>query len=177
MSDAPEVTIYTIGHSTRSLEEFVNTLKTYEIRLLADVRSMPGSRKYPHFNMENLQSSLEQEGISYLHLRKLGGRRQANKDSRNLGWRNMSFRAYADYMQTEDFNHGLEELTSQANHVRTAIMCAEAVPWRCHRSLVADALLVRGYQVMDIFSSTKQNAHHLTSFAQVEGLKITYPAA
>jgi len=165
--------IYTIGHSTRTLEELVEILKVYSIERLVDVRTMPRSRHTPQFNAENLANSLKRNGINYFHLDTLGGLRKTSKDSINKGWRNTSFRGYADYMQTEDFKRGLSELMELAV-VPTAIMCAEAVPWRCHRSLIGDALLVRGIEVIDIFSETKSVPEKLTSFAQTEGLTITY---
>lgn len=168
--------IFTVGHSTRSLEEFISLLQAYGIRRLADIRSLPGSNRVPQFNQENLGPALEAAGIAYVHLKKLGGLRHAARDSSNQGWRNKSFRGFADYMQTPDFAEGLEQLTAEAA-ARTVMMCAEAVPWRCHRSLVADALLVRGYPVTDIFTTRKSEPHTLTSFAHVEGLKITYPGA
>lgn len=167
--------IYTIGHSTRSLEEFIAILKHYQIKVLADIRSMPGSRRVPQYNKENLEPALAAENIQYVHFKELGGLRPTKKDSVNTGWRNKSFRGYADYMQTPDFEDGLNALISLAASTTVAIMCAEAVPWRCHRSLVGDALLVRGFEVEDIFSEKKISPHHLTSFARVDGKKIIYP--
>lgn len=167
--------IYTIGHSTRELEDFIAILKKYKVRTLADIRTMPGSRRVPQFNKENMEPALEAENIHYMHLKELGGLRHTTKDSPNMGWRNKSFRGYADYMQTEDFEKGLEKLISEAKKSITAMMCAEAVPWRCHRSMVGDALVVRGFDVEDIFTEKKEEPHKLTSFAQVEGVKITYP--
>lgn len=169
--------IYTIGHSTRTLDEFISILKAYHIQLLADIRTMPGSRRVPQFNEENMKPALEETGIHYIRLKKLGGLRHTTKESVNTAWRNKSFRGFADYMQTKDFEEGLGELMSSAKNKTTAIMCAEAVPWRCHRSLVGDALLVRGFEVEDIFSEKKQQPHKLTSFAKVDGLKVIYPAA
>lgn len=173
-NDPPQI-IHTIGHSTRELEDFLHILKSYKIKQLVDVRTMPGSRRVPQFNLENLKPALEDEGISYLHLKKLGGLRSTNKSSINTGWRNKSFRGFADYMQTQEFEEGLEELVPLAKESSTVIMCAEAVPWRCHRSMIGDALLVRGFDVEDIFSEKKQEPHTLTSFAKVDELKITYP--
>lgn len=167
--------IYTIGHSTRSLEDFVHILKSYHIALLADIRTMPGSNRVPQFNKENMEPALEKEGIHYIHLKDLGGLRHTTKDSVNTGWRNKSFRGFADYMQTQEFEKGLEELIRLAGKQRTAIMCAEAVPWRCHRSLVGDALMIRGFEVHNIFSEKKEDIHKITSFAKVSGLKVTYP--
>lgn len=168
--------IYTIGHSTHELKEFIAILKSYKITLLADIRTMPGSRRVPQFNKENLDPALQAEGLQYIHIKKLGGLRKTTKDSVNTGWRNKSFRGFADYMQTPEFEEGLQELISLAEKNVTAIMCAEAVPWRCHRSLVGDALLVRGFEVKDIFSEKKETDHQLTSFAEVDGQKITYPS-
>lgn len=169
------MTIYTIGHSTRELSEFVKILKHYDIGLLVDVRSVPRSRHTPQFNLDNLATELPKSGIAYLHLEKLGGLRHSRKDSTNQGWRNTSFRGYADYMQTAEFAAGIDELIGLAADKTVAIMCAEAVPWRCHRSLIGDALLVRGHEVIDIFDEHKTQPEKLTDFAHVEGLTITYP--
>lgn len=170
------MTIHTIGHSTHSLEEFIGLLQAYEIKLLADVRSIPRSRHVPQFNIDSLPAELTKANIRYQHFDKLGGRRHSRKDSINGGWRNASFRGYADYMQTETFREGLDELLAAARQQSTAIMCAEAVPWRCHRSMIGDALLVRAIAVIDIFTADKAEPESLTSFAQVTGLTITYPA-
>lgn len=167
--------VFTIGHSTRPVDEFIRILIHYQIRLLADIRSFPGSKYVPQFNRENLAGSLHQAGLDYVHLKQLGGRRKASPGSVNEGWHNKSFRGFADYMQTKEFTTGLHELISLAGEKRTVIMCAEAVPWRCHRSLVADALVIRGMEVINIFSETKSEIHHLTSFAKVNGNEITYP--
>jgi uncharacterized protein (DUF488 family) len=167
--------IYTIGHSTRSLDELVSLLKHYKIEQLVDVRSVPRSRHTPQFNADNLAKELPKVGLSYTHLAKLGGLRHTTKDSPNAGWRNASFRGYADYMQTEDFAAGMDELLDLAKDKTCAIMCAEAVPWRCHRSMIGDALLVRNVEVIDIFDAKKTQAEKLTSFAQVKGTAITYP--
>jgi len=169
--------IYTIGHSTRELEEFVEILKAYGIELLADVRSVPRSRHTPQFNEDVLAEKLPAAGIGYTHLARLGGLRHTHKDSVNLGWHNLSFRGYADYMQTEGFEAGLGELLKLAEDKTVAIMCAEAVPWRCHRSLIGDALLVRGVKVVDIFDENKIQDEVLTDFAQVAGTAVTYPSA
>lgn len=178
MSDyTKSMTIYTIGHSTHSLDEFIALLKAYDIKLLADVRSIPRSRHVPQFNIDSLAQQLGTVGISYHHFEKLGGRRHTRKDSINQGWHNASFRGYADYMQTEEFRAGLDELLAAAGQQTTAIMCAEAVPWRCHRSMIGDALLIRGQQVIDIFSQDKSQPESLTSFAHVSGSTITYPEA
>lgn len=167
--------IYTIGHSTRDMEEFLHILKTYKITQLVDVRTLPGSRKFPQYDKENMEVVLPKNGIAYNHKKNLGGLRKTHKESINMGWRNTSFRAYADYMQTDEFTEALQELMDLTEKDNTVIMCAEAVPWRCHRSFIGDALLIRDYEVLDIFSDKKTQAHKLTSFAVVDGLKITYP--
>lgn len=169
--------IWTIGHSTHPIDEFIDILGAYEIHQLVDVRTVPGSRFNPQFAKEALDESIPAAGIAYVHMPKLGGLRKKSKDSVNTGWRNLSFRNYADYMQTEDFVSALEELIGVAKRKRTAIMCAEAVPWRCHRSLIADALLVRGVEVVDIMTQTSSQPHKITPFARVDGLSITYPGA
>jgi len=169
-------TIYTIGHSTRPIEEFIELLKTQNIVRLVDIRTIPRSRHNPQYEQDALAKSLQDAGIEYLYMKELGGLRSATKDSPNMAWRNESFRNYADYMQTPEFAAGVEKLIDVANQETTAIMCAEAVPWRCHRSLVGDALLVRDVEVKDIISPTSINDHKLTSFAAVKGWRITYPA-
>lgn len=168
--------VFTVGHSTRTLPEFVSLLKAHGIERIVDVRSVPRSHHTPQFNRPRLAEKLRNAGIAYLHLKKLGGRRHTTKASINTGWRNASFRGFADYMQTVPFREGLERLIGLAKKRPTAIMCAEAVPWRCHRSLIGDALLVRNVQVEDLFSATNSRPHKLTSFANVRGLQITYPA-
>jgi uncharacterized protein (DUF488 family) len=168
--------IFTVGHSTRTLEELVEMLKAHGVGAVADVRRYPGSRKMPWFAAENLASSLPKSGLEYWPFVELGGRRKALANSINTGWRNEAFRGYADYMQTPEFVKALDRLLAKAKARPTAVMCAEAVPWRCHRSLIADAMLVRGSQVMDIYDSNKATAHQLTSFARVEGTRIIYPA-
>jgi uncharacterized protein (DUF488 family) len=172
---ADKLTVLTIGHSTRTIEEFLAILRAHGVQLLVDVRSIPKSRRAPQFNSDALAASLREKGIEYEHLATLGGLRHAKKDSINTGWRNASFRGYADYMATQGFHEGLDRLLQLAKTKRTAIMCAEAVPWRCHRSLIGDALLVRGVQVEDIMSATSSRPHEMTSFAKVEGLNIAYP--
>lgn len=169
------MTVYTIGHSTREIAEFIEILKRYDIRLLVDVRTVPRSRHTPQFNGDSLEGELKKHGIDYTHVAKLGGLRHAAKDSVNTGWRNTSFRGYADYMQTTGFKEGIGELLELANSTTAAIMCAEAVPWRCHRSLIGDALLVRNAEVVDIFDKNKTQKEQLTSFARVDGADITYP--
>ncbi len=168
-------TIFTIGHSIHTLEKFISLLHSYKITSLAEVRSLPGSNRYPHFNKESLEKSLEEEGIKYYHISKLGGLRKTNPNSINLAWNNKSFRGYADYMQTKDFTEGLEELLSIAKNTKATIMCSEAVPWRCHRSLIGDVLLIRKIVVQDIFSGTIVKPHLLTLWAKVDGFHITYP--
>jgi len=167
--------IYTIGHSTRPLEEFIATLKAHAIGLVADVRTIPRSRHNPHYNGDALAAALREQGISYEHLKDLGGLRHARKDSVNTAWENDSFRGFADYMQTADFEKGLKVLVDAARKERAVIMCAEALPWRCHRSLIGDALLARGITVMDIMNASSVKAHSLTPWAKVTGTSITYP--
>jgi len=168
--------LYTVGHSTRTMEEFLALLGHDRIQLLVDVRTVPKSRRVPQFNRDHLASVLPEREIAYRHLPALGGlRKSTDPDSPNRGWRNMSFRGYADYMQTEAFEKGIDALLSEGAGRRTAVMCAEAVPWRCHRSLISDALLIRGAPVCHLLSLTQSREHVLTSFAQVEGLKIIYP--
>jgi uncharacterized protein (DUF488 family) len=169
------LTIYTIGHSTRPIDEFISLLNAYGIRQLVDIRTIPKSRHNPQFMQESLEKSLTAAGISYIYMKDLGGLRHSHKDSVNMGWRNRSFRSYADYMQTDAFKAAVEELITLTEKAPTAIMCAEAVPWRCHRSLVGDALLIRGVRVFDIMSATNAPEHKLTSFAHVDGTNITYP--
>jgi uncharacterized protein (DUF488 family) len=168
-------TIYTVGHSTRTTEQFLELLKAHGIEELVDVRTIPKSRHNPQFGTEELAASLQQAGIAYMHLGKLGGLRHASKDSINLGWQNTSFRGFADYMATPEFKSGLDELKSLAEQKTVAIMCAEAVPWRCHRSLISDALTIQGWQVLHIQSRKTANPHELTPFLKVQDGKITYP--
>jgi uncharacterized protein (DUF488 family) len=168
--------ILTVGHSTHDIDEFIAILRAHGIERLVDIRSIPGSRHNPQFNRDALSRSLRNHKISYRHLARLGGRRHALKTSINMGWRNASFRGYADYMQTSEFQHGLERLIELAKEKSTAIMCAEAVPWRCHRSLVADALIARGFKVIDIMSITSAKKRNLNSMAVVQKKKVIYPA-
>ena len=170
-------TLYTVGHSTRSLEDFVALLKGHGVAAVADVRRFPKSRKYPHFNDDALAVSLRAAGLGYAPVLALGGRRRTSADSPNTGWRNEGFRGYADYMLTPAFEQGLSQLAALAAETPTAMMCAEAVPWRCHRSLVADAMLVRGWRVLDITGNAAPSPHKLTKFAKVDGTRITYPTA
>ena len=172
----PSPIVLTIGHSTRTLEEFIGLLQAHGTTRVVDVRTVPRSRHNPQFNKTSLPRALKKAGLGYVHLPGLGGLRHAKRDSLNVGWRNASFRGYADYMQTPEVEQGLEELIRLAKQERIAIMCAEAGPWRCHRSLIADALVVRGIQVEDIMSPTRRQVHTLTPFAKVRGATITYPA-
>ena len=165
----------TIGHSTHTLDEFIGLLQAHGATCVADVRTVPRSRHNPQFNRTSLPRSLKKAGLGYVHLPGLGGLRHAKRDSLNVGWRNASFRGYADYMQTPEFEQSLDELVQLANREQIALMCAEAVPWRCHRSLIADALLVRGIRTEDIMSPTRRQVHTLTPFAKVRGTTITYP--
>jgi uncharacterized protein (DUF488 family) len=171
----PQGAVFTVGHSTLPIEQFTGLLQAYGVRCLMDVRTVPKSRHNPQFNADALAASLEAAGIRYLPMQALGGLRKPRKDSPNSGWRNESFRGYADYMQTEAFAAALQELIETSRDCRTAIMCAEAVPWRCHRSLVADALMAHGVPVVEIMSESNARAHKLTAFARVEGEKVTYP--
>jgi uncharacterized protein (DUF488 family) len=172
----PSLLVMTIGHSTRTLEDFIGLLNAHGVNCVVDVRTVPRSRHNPQFNKDSLPDSLKRAGLIYVHLPELGGLRHARPDSVNIGWRNASFRGYADYMQTPEFERGLQELIGLAKRERVALMCAEAVPWRCHRSLIADALLVRGIRVEDILSATRHQIHTLTPFAKVCGTTVTYPA-
>src|ERR1039458_1141454 len=165
-----------IGHSTRTLEEFIGLLQAHAVSLVADVRTIPRSRHNPQFNKDSLPEKLKKAGLGYVHLPGLGGLRHAKLNSLNVGWRNDSFRGYADYMQTPEFETSLEELIQLAKQKQIAIMCAEAVPWRCHRSLIADALLVRRIRTEGIMSAAHRQVHTLTPFAKVRGTTITYPA-
>lgn len=169
------VRIFTVGHSTRTLAELLALLSPFDISVLADIRTVPRSRHNPQFNGDSLRQSLRRRRLRYVHLPDLGGLRRSRSDSPNTGWRNASFRGYADHMLSDDFASGLAELRALAVEGRVALMCAEAVPWRCHRSLVADALTVRGAKVEHIMSATRANPHRLTSFARVEGKRLTYP--
>jgi uncharacterized protein (DUF488 family) len=168
--------LFTIGHSTHSIEEFIALLDAHNVQHLVDVRSIPKSRHVPLFNTAELASSLRAVNIEYTHLKALGGRRHSRKDSINTGWRNTSFRGYADYMATPQFAEGVATLTQIASTAPTAIMCAEAVPWRCHRSLIADALILKGWQVRDILTKAPAPEHKLTPFLKVANGQPTYPA-
>jgi len=170
-------TIYTVGHSTHPIDEFVDLLRAHGVGQLVDIRTIAKSRHNPQFWEDAMRESLPANGIVYQRLESLGGLRPTTKDSVNGEWKNKSFRGYADYMQTDAFAAGLAELLTLAKKKPTAIMCAEAVPWRCHRSLVGDALLVRGVEVLDIMTPKSAKPHKLTSFAHVDGTTITYPPA
>jgi len=166
--------IWTIGHSTRTLDYFIKMLQSFNIQLVADIRSFPGSRRYPHFNREELMNSLLQNKIGYIHLKELGGRRPALKNSINTGWRNAAFRGYADYMQTHDFKKGIEVLEGIASSKRTVYMCSEAVWWRCHRSMVSDYLKFKGWKVHHIMEVEKEEDHSYTSPAKIVDGKLLY---
>jgi uncharacterized protein (DUF488 family) len=167
--------VLTIGHSTRTLDAFVEMLSAHCVKHLVDVRTIPRSRHNPQFNRDTLPEALRFAGIAYTHMEQLGGLRHARPDSPNTGWHNSSFQGFADYMQTPEFEAGLQKLMQLAAREQTVIMCAEAVPWRCHRSLIADALKARGAQVEHIMSASRKQPHLLTSFARVSGIHITYP--
>ncbi len=167
--------ILTIGHSTHPIEEFLALIEAHGVRQIVDIRTIPKSRRNPQFNSDELAGSLEQRKIAYVHLPALGGLRHPRHDSINTAWRNDSFRGYADYMQTPEFDRGLQELIAVAEGRATAIMCAESVPWRCHRSLVADALTARSIAVEHIMTKTSRKIHSYTPFAQIDGERVTYP--
>lgn len=169
------IEIYTIGHSTHPIDEFIAMLQAHGVKKLVDVRTIPKSGHNPQFMEDALATSLRAEGITYRRAKALGGLRHVRKDSPNGGWRNKSFQGYADYMQTPDFTEALEDLLDRSQHSDVAIMCAEAVPWRCHRSMIGDALAVRGVTVLDIMTEKKATEHVLHSFARVDGTSITYP--
>jgi uncharacterized protein (DUF488 family) len=178
MSQAkPAVLVLTIGHSTRPLADFLAILQAHEVEQVADVRTVPRSRHNPQFNQDTLSQALADVGIGYAPLPGLGGLRHPRRDSPNLGWRNDSFRGFADYMLTPEFVENLQALIGLARQARLALMCAETLPWRCHRSLIADALMVRGLRVEHIISESSTWEHRLTPFARVKGARITYPAA
>ena len=170
-----KTTVFTIGHSTRPVRVFAEIIIAYGIKKIVDIRTIPKSRHNPQFNKDELRESLKAVKIGYLHMKGLGGLRHSLKESPNMGWRNASFRGFADYMQTEEFKENLEKLIAGAEKRATVVMCAEAVPWRCHRSLIADALLIRGVHVTHIMSAVSSRDHTLTPWAKVEDGKITYP--
>jgi uncharacterized protein (DUF488 family) len=167
--------VFTVGHSTRPAVELVELLRAYGIRTLVDIRTVPRSRTNPQYNTDTLEGTLAEVGLRYVHLPRLGGLRKARKDSPNGAWRNASFRGYADYMATEEFARGMEELRALTEDGPVALMCAEAVPWRCHRSLVADALYARGVEARHISSPTRAPEHRLTPFAELHGRQVLYP--
>jgi uncharacterized protein (DUF488 family) len=169
------VSLYTIGHSTRTIEDFVALLEAHAVTQVADVRAFPMSRRLPHFNRELLAGSLHQQEMVYRHVPALGGRRRPRPDSANGGWQHESFRGYADYMATAEFEAGLDELRQFAVAGRTAVMCAESLWWRCHRRLIADALVARAVPVFHIMSGDRAEPHEMTPFAAVHGTRVTYP--
>lgn len=166
--------IWTIGHSTRSIVEFLDLLNEFEIAAVVDIRSLPGSNKFPHFNKDRLEQSLKEKGIDYVHLKRLGGRRKAKPDSGNKVWRNKSFRGYADYMETDEFKTGLSTLKRLARNDRTAYMCSEAVWWRCHRAMISDILKAEGWEVMHIMGKAKTTEHPYTQPAKIIDNELTY---
>ncbi len=170
-----DTTIFTVGHSTHPIDEFIDILKAHGIKKLIDVRTVPKSRHNPQFNADELAASVRASGITYRRMTALGGLRHTTKDSPNGAWRNASFRGYADYMQTSEFSAAVDQLVERGRSNNAAIMCAEAVPWRCHRSLIGDALLVRDIKVLDIMTATSAKPHTLTSFARVDGRRVWYP--
>jgi hypothetical protein len=167
--------VLTIGHSTRTVADFIRLVQAHGVTCVLDVRTIPRSRHNPQFNQQALRKSLEKAGLGYIHLAGLGGLRHSSASSSNTGWRNASFRGFADYMQTPEFEHALDAVVKLASAQRLALMCAEAVPWRCHRSLIADALLVHGIPVEHIMSPTNRKPHTLTRFAKVQDFRVTYP--
>ena len=172
--DVLQKTIYTIGHSTRSLEDFIALLRAFSIEMLADVRSYPGSRRFPHFNKENLIKELPLNNINYVHLASLGGRRKSLVHSKNSAWKNVAFRGYADYMETDEFKKAIEELKGIACKYQVAIMCSEAVWWRCHRSMIADYLKAEGWKVLHIINNKKSEEHPYTAPVKIIGGKLFY---
>ena len=169
--------VFTIGHSTRTIAEFIRLLKAHAVQRVIDVRTIPRSRHNPQFNRDQLSPALHRARMHYTHMPGLGGLRRARRDSSNTAWRNASFRGYADYMQTVEFDDNLSRCIALARRERVVLMCAEAVPWRCHRSLIADALIVRGIEAMEITSGIRARPHALTQWARVKGTRVTYPAA
>jgi len=168
---------YTLGFSNRSWEETIELLQGFRIERLIDIRTLPGSRHTPQFNLEHLQQALPEAGVEYIHLKSLGGLRKPQKDSTlNAAWQNSGFRGYADYMQTPEFENALNQLMAFLKAKKTVYCCTEAVFWRCHRQLVSDALVVRGYQIGHIFNASKVEAHTLTKFVKAEGVRVTYPS-
>lgn len=174
MNEITTSTVYTIGHSTHSFEQFLEMLQSFSIKTLVDVRRLPGSRKYPQFDQENLKISLAENGIQYLYLSDLGGRRKVKKDSKNTRWNNLSFRGYADYMETEEFKNGVLKLEHIAKVQNTAFMCSEAVWWRCHRSMVSDYLKAKGWNVLHIMAAGKFMEHKYTQPARIVNGEVIY---
>jgi uncharacterized protein (DUF488 family) len=174
MSATQDKEVWTIGHSTRTLEHFVSMLQSFNIKMLVDIRSFPGSRKYPQFNKENLEISIPKNDIAYVHLKSLGGRRPVKKDSTNTAWRHPAFRGYADYMETDEFKNGIAELETIAVKQRTAYMCSEAVWWRCHRSMVSDYLKLQGWLVHHIMETNKATEHTYTQPAKIINGQLSY---
>lgn len=174
VSDHPQGRIWTVGHSTRSADEFNEILLQHEIRALVDVRSFPGSRRYPQFNKPQLSAAVAHIGVSYLHLPQLGGRRRPSPTSRNTAWKNSSFRAYADHMETKEFQQGIVDLLEVSHEKRTAVMCAEALWWRCHRSLIADFLKMKGLAVIHILDAKHTELHPFTSAARIVDGQLCY---
>jgi len=168
-------TVYTVGHSTRTIEDFIKLIQIYKIKVVVDVRTIAGSRHNPQYNEESLSNSLSKNNLSYLRMKGLGGLRHTTKMSLNTAWKNSSFRGYADYMQTPEFTENIKQLITLAKEKQIVIMCAEAVPWRCHRSLIGDALVLRNIEVVDIISEKSSMPHKITSFAHIKKLTITYP--
>ncbi|MCW4004216.1 MAG: DUF488 domain-containing protein [Candidatus Bathyarchaeota archaeon] len=175
MAKEPATVVYTVGHSTRTLDEFIELLQAYAVALVVDVRTVPRSRHNPQFNKETLPATLKPFGIRYIHMPEIGGLRRPKPDSVNLAWKNSSFRGYADYMQTKEFTDNLLKIIALARENRLALMCAEALPWRCHRNLISDALVVRHVKVEHIIGKDSTINHELNEMAHVEGTKITYP--
>jgi uncharacterized protein (DUF488 family) len=172
----PFKSIYTIGHSTRSIEDFIDLLKSFDVETVIDIRTIPRSRHCPQFNKEELKCALKNAKIGYRHIKELGGLRHALKNSMNTGWVNASFRGFADYMQTPGFNKGLEKLEKISQNKRCAIMCAEAVYWRCHRRLIADALILKKWKVLHILNEKTAKPHKRTRFLRVKKGVLTYPS-
>jgi uncharacterized protein (DUF488 family) len=166
--------IWTIGHSTRTFEELLEMLRSFKIQVVADIRSFPGSKKFPYFNKEILQNTFPENGVEYFHIKKLGGRRKVNRDSKNTAWRHIAFRGYADYMESPDFKEGIKELEKIALQKRTAFMCSEAVWWRCHRSMVSDYLKANGWKVMHIMATGKAEEHPYTGPARIVNGMLSY---
>ena len=176
MSTINQKIIWTIGHSTRPIEHFIEMLESFSIQLLVDIRSFPGSKKFPQFNKENLEITLPKDGIDYTHFKSLGGRRAVKKDSKNTAWKNAAFRGYADYMETDDFKNGIEQLEKLASEKRAAYMCSEAVWWRCHRSMVSDYLKLKGWTVCHIMETGKATEHSYTKPARIVDGRLSYEA-